>query len=426
MNLSKVARRLFVRALYQKRTLVPNLVPTPTRPADAGRPHSSPDTATQGARQGKPRLLLVFPDEWIAYSPTVLNLVDVVQDDFEVSTLAVEAGRFHADFELPGCLIFVRFTPRAARLLKRVRLYRAAKAWKLLRAVSRCAASAAYDEVIGVDALGAWVASQVFDHVHLLSLEAVRGVYFRALRPDRLASVTIQTIDRLCFLYPQGAPAPVFLVQNAPKFATPSPPGTKVFRPRVVMFGNALPSHGVYQCIGALREPAGAGFELTIKGIIPDEVRRSIERAHGDLVSSGRLVLDTTYVSQKLLQDYLRQFSIGLCFYDFELIAANDFNYVSCPSGKLFNYYAAGVPVVGSDILGLASVRVYDTGVLLGVPSSAAIASSFTKIRSDHAKFVENCYRAAHHFDFTRAVEPLRSFLIDADRRREIASQERS
>ena len=359
------------------------------------------------------RLLIVFPDEWLAYSPTVLNLADSLSSDFEVSIVAVHTDRFQADPDLASArVIAVRFSARAVAILKRLRMFRVAKAWRLMRTVSRCAARHGYEQVVGVDAVGAWAAGRVFPRVHLLSLEIERGFFFRALRQDRIASVTIQSVERLDFLYPEGTPAPVFLVQNAPDLSRSARPGPRTFRPRVVLLGNALPGHGVFRCIDALREPAAADYALTIKGIVPPAVRATIESGHRDLLESGRLVLDETYVPQQLLTEYLSRFSIGLCFYDLGLIAADDFNYVSCPSGKLFNYYAAGVPVVGSDILGLASVRAFDTGVLLGEPAPGDIAEGFATIRDEYARFVENCAVAADHFDFGRSVAPLKAHLV--------------
>ena len=40
------------------------------------------------------QVLIVFPDEWVAYSPTVLNMVSALSSDFEVTVLAFENGLY--------------------------------------------------------------------------------------------------------------------------------------------------------------------------------------------------------------------------------------------------------------------------------------------------------------------------------------------
>ena len=101
----------------------------------------------------------------------------------------------------------------------------------------------------------------------------------------------------------------------------------------------------------------------------------------------------------------------GFCFYDFNLIKKNDFNYLSAPSGKLFNYYAAGVPVIGSEILGLQSVRDYATGVLLQELTPETIANGVRDVLKRHASMRKACAVAAREFDFGVRVQPFVEFL---------------
>ncbi|HEX6160189.1 MAG TPA: hypothetical protein VF111_08495, partial [Thermoanaerobaculia bacterium] len=90
----------------------------------------------------------------------------------------------------------------------------------------------------------------------------------------------------------------------------------------------------------------------------------------------------------------------GFCFYDFNILARDDFNYVSCPSGKLFNYLAAGVPVIGSDVLGLQPVREKGCGVLLPDPTPHAIAEAIAMIEADRDGYRARCLAASVDFDF--------------------------
>ena len=175
-----------------------------------------------------------------------------------------------------------------------------------------------------------------------------------------------------------------------------------------------LPSHGIFFCLDALRDPRTSDWELTIKGIIRPRMKTIIEASYADLLQSGRVILDERYVPQAELLTYLEGFSVGFCFYDFNLLAKNDFNYLSVPSGKLFNYYAAGIPVIGSDILGLASVHAFEAGVLLSDPTPQSIVEALEYIRSHYAELSRHCREAARHYDFATAAQPLRRFLMHA------------
>jgi glycosyltransferase involved in cell wall biosynthesis len=93
------------------------------------------------------------------------------------------------------------------------------------------------------------------------------------------------------------------------------------------------------------------------------------------------------------------------------LISKNDFNYLSSPSGKLFNYYAAGVPVIGTDVLGLSSVHEFNTGILIKELSVGYILAAIKRIINNYEELSRNCIRAARHFDFGEAAASYKEFL---------------
>jgi glycosyltransferase involved in cell wall biosynthesis len=97
--------------------------------------------------------------------------------------------------------------------------------------------------------------------------------------------------------------------------------------------------------------------------------------------------------------------------YDFDHIPRNDFNYLSCPSGKLFNYYAAGLPVLGSDILGLSSAREFNAGILISDLSARSILQAILEIENGYGQLSRNCVRAALHFDFAETAGRYSRFL---------------
>lgn len=356
----------------------------------------------------RPHVLIVFPDEWPAYSPTLLNLVRALADDFTVRVIAFDGEGYRNDSLDRSVFDLIRIAAPWSRGLRRVRMFEVAKVALLFRALRRVRA----DHVIAVDSLSAFVVQRLCARYHYLSLEAKRDRWFRSLDRRRIDTVLIQSEERFRHLFPDGGPEHMLLF-NSPYLDPYSP------RPRdprgLVYLGNVVPKHGIYDCLDALR--LLPEWRLTIRGIVTESVAAEVDRRYGDLARDGRLVVDGTYIEQAAIAEYLSAFSVGFCFYDFELIGAGDFNYISCPSGKLFNYYAAGLAVIGSDILGLRSVRDHDAGILLSTVTPQAIARAVTTIAADPDRYRKHSLAAAREFDFAASVTPFRDRLLARSRR---------
>lgn len=344
----------------------------------------------------RPRVLILFSDEWLAYSPTVINLFHHLRERSDVMIVAIDTGKYGRLNE--AGIFYVRVPLQIARLLEALGMYGWVKALLLRRAIQ----IHPHDQIVAVDSIAAWSAQSLRRRFHYLSLEIRKDGFFKRLRRASIASVTIQSGERYRYLF-GTATLPTHLVQNAPVYR--GRPKTSRRASALVFFGNAIPKHGVWQCVEFVRQ--APQWELTIKGNIPSAVRNIIDDKFDDLLTSQRLVLDSEYVAEDEVPAYLAQFYAGFCFYDRTLIDPSDFNYLSSPSGKLFNYYAAGLPVIASDMIGLTSVETFQTGVTLATLDSSSIRAALAAIRSRHEDYVENCFRAAEHFSFTKRVQPL-------------------
>ena len=363
----------------------------------------------------KRHILIIFPDEWLSHSPTVLNLVKIFRNEFKTTVLTFTDGTFRNEQLDDEEFSFIRIPHGLARVfLRRARiLYSLLKAGLLLLRLRTYRKSHPVDEVIAIDSVGLWAAQTVFGRCHFLSLEVKRDVFFRMCTPARIRSVVIQTPERLSALMP-GLTADTFYIQNAPSLT-----GNDIdrhqkssFNGTLLFFGNILPSHGIYAVLEALDSVSGLSYTLTIKGIIyKDRVRTFILERYKALFKRGKIILDETYTPQDEIIDYISQFSLGFCLYDFNRISSKDFNYLSSPSGKLFNYYAAGVPVIGTDVLGLKSVRQFRTGVLIQEISPGSIQEGISKIIAGYREFSRNCILAAKYFDFDKTSAIYKQYL---------------
>jgi hypothetical protein len=357
-------------------------------------------------------VLIIFPNDWAAYSPTLLNLVRMLSEEVSVRVVALRS-RFDVSALDETRFVFAPLRPSLIKLLGRLGLQRIAA----LVLIMWRARSENPGVIIGVDSAGGLVAQWLWRKPYFfVSLEVERGLLFRLIRLRRIAAMAIQTRERLEYLF-GGTPPEIrtVLVHNAPILtspaaAKPAPPGTA----RCVFLGSALPEHAIMESIRALR--AGGQWSLTVKGMMPPEVHDAVRLEFADLMEAGRLVLDAGYVEQRDIVDYLSRFDIGLCLYNFQHIARDDFNYLSCPSGKLFNYFGAGLPVVGTDMLGLRPVSENDAGVLVKGLAPSTIDAAVQAVMSDYDRFSKGSARAAARYDFRLSAAPFIQQIVAAAR----------
>jgi glycosyltransferase involved in cell wall biosynthesis len=376
------------------------------------------------------KLLIIYPYEWLAYAPTVLRLHETFSGDFDVRVIAYDGGGFcrekveHDGIEyvrLPGVMqrLALKLSRRFPSLEKRWHFFHIARAlhlWYLLR-------NSDADEVFASDYSGMWVAQKAFStgaaRLHFLSLEIYDSDVFAArIAVDRVASAVVQSPQRAEWLFPAAKPR-LFYVQNAPTAqALPS----KLSSPRtepgnaplgLVYCGTPLPRFGILRVLEFLREYPE--FRLTIQGLM-NGTSEEVLKPYARLTAEGRLVVNRKYISSTELLPWLNRYTVGFCFYDFDHLPEDQFNYRTVPSGKLFNYFAAGVPVVGIDIPGLRPVREFDAGVLIDDLSPSAIAAAVRQVQARRTHYAANCARAAAHYSFDRMVQPFRDFVLEPDK----------
>jgi glycosyltransferase involved in cell wall biosynthesis len=135
-----------------------------------------------------------------------------------------------------------------------------------------------------------------------------------------------------------------------------------------------------------------------------------IRSRNGDLVESGRVILRENYVPEAALPTFLADFDIGLCLYELGRWR-RDFNYLSSPAGKMFNYFSAGLPVVASNLTGLNPVSLHQAGIQVDSHETETLIAACRAILDDYARYSRGAGRAAMHYDFRRAVAPLADFL---------------
>jgi glycosyltransferase involved in cell wall biosynthesis len=376
-------------------------------------------TIIPGAAEAKEKnpvsnVVILFPDDWAAYSPTLTRLTARLGEIFTVQVHVLDTGRMSTASLDPDVYRRVRLNPRLARLLRKTGMYRLVRTIALARSARADVAKAGI--VIAVDADGASAARLLGKPFHLLSLEIGWHPILRHLVSRHALSLTTQSSERLEYQFEAGSIArlPVFIVQNAPAFdeqgsRLPVRCNIDPERPRFVYLGNILPIHGLFPMLDLVRTWPKA--TLTLQGMHSQHTLREIHRRYAALLDGGRLRIGSAYVPENELGRFLEDFDIGLCLYQLGWRLRHNFNYTSSPAGKMFNYFAAGLPVIASRQIGLNPVSVHGAGLQVEDNSVEALRAAARTILADHEKYRAACLRAADHYDFNRSANRFVDFV---------------
>lgn len=379
----------------------------------------------------KKRVSIFFPNHHLAYSPTTIHLYDALKPYFDVQIIAPYPSKFN-NKELPGyqvnyfedkapsiwmklwaLILYVWYTliqykregkfvysyARLKDLLKYNHLFKKASSDKK-----------SYGHIIAVDMIFLKLAVKYFEKVHFVSLELTDELLpvLNTIPDKHFGSVIIQSKDRYEYLF-KDRKLPLFLVQNAPVFDE-SKYRSQCLDHRILFNGSASKFFGVFDFLNFLQTMDGK-YQGIIKGNIIPEVAVEIEKNYADLVRTGILEIDDSYTESDELLDYISVFEIGVCFYNTDLITENKFNYLTAPSGKMFNYLAAGIPIIGSDLPGLKLIEENSCGVLLSDYSPESIEKAVLQIRANYEQYRINCKAAAQKYSFDVMVKPFTDYL---------------
>jgi hypothetical protein len=389
-------------------------------------------------QESKREVIIIFPDNWLDYSPTVINISKLLSQQFHVTVLTTgEKTSFpdifgsNANITLEYILVKGRFTKKVISILDRgliffissfLKIKLLNKGWlrelligynfenlyKVIKFRKKIKSIIKKDTVlIGVDSIGILAATRFSSSAdtHMLSLEISKNLFYYFIKWPKVKSLIIQTKERKDFLLSKiVSPPNTHFIQNAPPFNPSLSRKKNVNRHKIVYLGNlALEYNGLNHVVDSL-EFLPSSYTIVFKGPYNERSDRYFKENYSELITAARLCLDYTYVNSDDLSFYLDKFSIGVTLYDISSLKYKPFNVISCPSGKLFNYYNAGLPVIGNDILGLRSIRDFDCGILIDELNGKNVARAADLISDKYDYYAENSKRAASYFDFEKGV----------------------
>jgi hypothetical protein len=329
--------------------------------------------------QEKNKILILFDGWHLAYSPTINQLYDLLSSSHDVTIVAETSPKF-TDQQLPGknviyfeCIkrrpsfiykiYYALLAMRKKKKKKEAGIFRRHKFkfceyYDRFRLVKKLLQTNQYERVLAVDFKNLFICSLLNVKVDFISMEIGIAEYLvPEINTSLINCVIIQSKERFEYLFTDKK-LKTFYIQNSPVYKE------RVSHTRgtgLLYGGTAWNPFGIYHCLNYLRR-----FKeetLTIQGAVPKGDRKKMNKEYAELLSEKRLVINDSYIENDNLVDYFSNFDIGFCFYNFEVKWINHFNYRSAPSGKLFKYLAAGVPVVCSDISGFQFVKEFNCGI---------------------------------------------------------------
>ena len=366
--------------------------------------------------------MIVFPDPQLSYSPSTLNLYDTLSETFKVTILSFEPDSTYSEHRILNRNIKYlplpkeKLIPLEQRILKEVQKtffqnkyeedsFETEKAKAFIHEIRNFKG-----DIIAIDFFALWCAQKAGRHAHLLSLEIPEhDVYKLKCNLQNIKSVIIQSKERYNYLFGE-LNLKTFFIQNAPIYQNRELTFDKRKNTDLIYCGSVMPWFGVISCIEFIEDYPD--YNLTLKGAVPPFVKKIIQESFGDLLTQRRLIIDEEYLDANELCDFLKRYYTGIVFYDtYRFDFMNKFNYKTAPSGKLFQYYNAGLPVIGNNLTGLLSIEEFNAGVIINSLSSQSIKKAVDKIETCYNLFANAAKNASLHFDFGKNIKPFISFL---------------
>lgn len=351
------------------------------------------------------RALIVFPDEWINYSPSMLNsIVLLTERGYAVDLLSFGFSHFNAS-KVNANHTHITIPFIVYKWLSKIKAYDFLK-YGLLTLLLFLKRNTTYGVVIGVDNIGYATAHKFFKQAIFFSLEVKKNNYFTKCLQHGITHCIIQSAERYHFLFDESSCIPAqLIVQNAPII----PPHFNVNDAEInartkqlVYWGNIANFYGIEPLIDALIL-LPSQYTLTLRGVKNELYNTHLQYKYATLIQAQRLLFNYDYVPQELLLNEMKNYYIGFVMFDFSKIKTSDFNCISSPSGKQFNYMAAGLPTIGQDIIGFAPIAQNNAGILLPTFDAQSIVTAIIKIENNYNIYAHNALKASIHYDFKRS-----------------------
>jgi len=370
----------------------------------------------------KKNILIIFEGSHIAFSPSIAQMHKVLSSEFNISVLAQDPAEFSQNTKLPfyletyplnsvkgryfykGIFALLLMINSEARLFNRYFKRQYLEYFFRFLRIKKLLATNKYQAIICVDLKNLFLINTLLKkRSYFLSLELCYAEHvLPAIDTALVEAVIIQSQVRFDYLF-KDKKINTFIIPNAPVFDAAV---VKASRSGLVYTGTAWKPFGFDYCLRYLLQAPQE--KLTVLGTLKGDLLKRNEDYQSLL--KRQLFIHNEYIKDEEVVDFLSVFEIGFCFYNFDVKWINNFNYQSAPSGKIFKYIAAGVPVICNSIVGFNFVDEFKCGVRIDQFDADTIAAAVKRIRNNYDEYVQGALNAAAHFSFDKAVAPFLTY----------------
>lgn len=372
----------------------------------------------------KKKILILFEGPHIAYSPTVIQLFDFLNKEFDVyiylfytseSQKLNIADKFIYFKHNTGVKQYISYIFYKILLILKDKIVinynnvikgKANQFFYRFKPLSKLIKEEKFDRIISVDIQNLLYCSLLNVECDFLSLElCTNEEMLKDVNQKIIKTVLIQSEVRYNYLFGKNN-INRFFIQNAPIYYNVQIPNN---RRGFIYSGTAWEPFGFFHCLEYIDK--NENEIMFVQGALPSESSDKINAKYLHLKESGRLNFIANYIPNDKVVESILRFEIGFCFYNFDIEWINTFNYISAPSGKLFKYLAAGIPVICNDIIGFQFIRENSCGVLIKRLDNDSIRIATEQIRKNYKEYSQNCINYAKQVSFDRAIEPYLQYL---------------
>jgi len=374
------------------------------------------------------KITIVSADDIILYQPTILNLYDLLKNDFEINIISftpeylgkkreqdknidyITPNKYIKFFYRKLDLLFNAFLKRVDKYLIKTQLrasfYRDFQARLLAKSLKKYTGNI----IIAVDPMPLYVAQKTTGSSHFLSLEMIpNDPYFKKVDTSKIISVIIQNQFRYDFLFKEKS-IRTFFIQNAPLQNTSYINQSN--REGLIWAGTIVKDFAILDCMNFIEKYNE--YTLTLKGAFEKSTQIINENKYQHLLASNRVLVNNEYLKAEDFIKFISNFKIGFCFYNWDLIKSN-YNYETAPSGKLFVYLAAGVPVIASNVKAFKFLETAGAGVLVDDYEPETLYNAIQKIENNFQEYSSNAYKAFQDNCFDINANPFKAYLLNND-----------
>ena len=343
---------------------------------------------------------IVFPYKWAKFSPSFYNFINLISEKNTIHLITFDQDLSFLKKKNKIILNKVNYTNNFLfdffeKIFYKFNFEFAFKDFFFIQKVKKFSKNK-FDILVLFDPISFFAIKKTNSYIVFYSLELIYGdKYFYYLKKNRnlIDTAITQSKERYDFYF-QKSKVPYNIVHNSPyyKKVNNSPLNQ---RNNYVFFGSFINQFGSHHLIKYFKNMKEKLYISNINKI------KNIDYEN--------IIIEESYISENDISNYLSKFKIGFSFFDLnQIVDSMKFNFETGPSGKIYNYFLAGTPLICNNIKAFHIIEEFKCGVLINDFSSYSIELALKKILNNYDYYQKGCLEASKFYDYKKCTKYLK------------------